>query len=216
MKNVLKFQKSGRMRFVGHLDLLRAFQRLFRKCGVELKYSQGFNPHPQISFASPLPLGYNGMEELLEFETVDPIEDPEGLVRELNTVAPQGIVATTVVSYDVETRRPMGELLGAIYTIEFPDKDADMMPLLQDFLNQPEIWVTKTGKVNGRKTLVKANYRPLINGLNFSFPSLTLNVKMTPEGSFNPTNFLEAFYDSIGKEMNYDISVTRQKLLFKD
>ena len=52
----LVFSKEGRLRFVGHLDLLRVFHRALNRAGIELVFSQGFNPHPQISFSQPLSL----------------------------------------------------------------------------------------------------------------------------------------------------------------
>ena len=64
-KYVLTFSKSGLIRFTSHLDMLRLFKRGFRRAGIELKYSQGFNPHPRMGFAQPLSLGYLAEAELL-------------------------------------------------------------------------------------------------------------------------------------------------------
>ena len=66
----LEFSKTGNIRFISHLDLLRLFKRTFKRSGIELVYSQGFNPHPKLGFAQPLSLGYEGLAEILEFETV--------------------------------------------------------------------------------------------------------------------------------------------------
>ncbi|MFR0902151.1 MAG: TIGR03936 family radical SAM-associated protein [Anaerovoracaceae bacterium] len=62
---VLKFTKNGYAKYTSHLDMLRFFKRAFRKSGISLRYSQGFNPHPKMSFAQPLSLGYSSSFELL-------------------------------------------------------------------------------------------------------------------------------------------------------
>ena len=80
---VIKFSKGGYAKYTSHLDLLRFFKRAFRKTGVDLKYSQGFNPHPKLSFAQPLSLGYLGDNELVEFET-NTCQDPVELENILN------------------------------------------------------------------------------------------------------------------------------------
>ena len=65
MKKILVFRKDGLLRFVGHLDVMRSFQRAMVRAGLTPAYSQGFNPHPLMSFASPLSLGYTGENEVM-------------------------------------------------------------------------------------------------------------------------------------------------------
>ena len=73
-KYAIVFSKTGYIRYTSHLDLLRLFKRAFRRAGIPVAYSHGFNPHPKMSFAQPLSLGYAAEEELLEFETEDPFD----------------------------------------------------------------------------------------------------------------------------------------------
>ena len=87
---VIKFSKGGYAKYTSHLDLLRFFKRAFRKTGVDLKYSQGFNPHPNLSFAQPLSLGYLGDNELVEFET-NTCQDPVELENILKNEMPKGL-----------------------------------------------------------------------------------------------------------------------------
>ena len=70
-KYVMTFSKTGTICYTSHLDLMRMFKRAFKRGGIKLAYSQGFNPHPKLGFAQPLSLGYEGMKELMEFETVE-------------------------------------------------------------------------------------------------------------------------------------------------
>ena len=67
---VIEFEKGGYTKYISHLDLLRVFKRIFKVTGLDVRYSQGYNPHPKMGFAQPLSLGYSSVNEYLEFETV--------------------------------------------------------------------------------------------------------------------------------------------------
>ena len=87
---VIKFSKTGYVKYTSHLDLLRMFKRAFKKADLGLSYSQGFNPHPKMSFAQPLSLGYAGRSELIELETARPHQTAE-ILRAMQGQMPQGI-----------------------------------------------------------------------------------------------------------------------------
>ena len=89
----LIFAKEGRAVYISHLDLLRTFQRVFLRQGLVLRHSQGFHPHPIISFALPLPVGQASGCEVLDFE-VNEAMDGTGLQEALNRFMPEGIRAT--------------------------------------------------------------------------------------------------------------------------
>lgn len=63
---VLEFSKQGYIKYISHLDMLRLFKRTFKRAGIPLDYSKGFNPHPRMSFAQPLSLGYTSKQELIK------------------------------------------------------------------------------------------------------------------------------------------------------
>ncbi len=88
----LLFAKEGRAVYLSHLDLLRTVQRVFLRAGVALRHSQGFHPHPLLSFALPLPLGQSSVCELLDFETEGEFE-AESLPGRLNERMPEGLRA---------------------------------------------------------------------------------------------------------------------------
>ena len=89
----LIFTKEGRAVYISHLDLLRTFQRVFLRQGLVLRHSQGFHPHPVISFALPLSVGQSSCCEILDFEVTQDM-DGSGLPEELNRFMPEGIRAT--------------------------------------------------------------------------------------------------------------------------
>lgn len=68
---LLKFSKEKNLKYISHLDLLRVFQRAFKRAHIRLRYSQGFNPHAKIGFGQPLSLGSESTGEYMEFETAE-------------------------------------------------------------------------------------------------------------------------------------------------
>lgn len=89
----LIFTKEGRAVYISHLDLLRTFQRVFLRQGLVLRHSQGFHPHPILSFALPLPVGQSSVCEVLDFEVTEDM-DGRDLPEKLNRFMPEGVRAT--------------------------------------------------------------------------------------------------------------------------
>lgn len=88
----LLFAKEGRAIYISHLDLMRVFQRSFRRAGLMLKHTQGFTPHAMVSIALPLSVGVSSQCEMLDYELAEGQEVPVGEVaRRLNEALPEGI-----------------------------------------------------------------------------------------------------------------------------
>ena len=87
---LLKFSKENNLKYISHLDLLRVFQRAFKRAHIRLRYSQGFNPHAKIGFGQPLSLGSESTGEYMEFETVEDRAGGEYLTA-LSGCMPDGI-----------------------------------------------------------------------------------------------------------------------------
>lgn len=85
-----RFEKSGRMRYLGHLDLSRALLRGMRRAGVRLVYSQGFNPKPRVSFGPALPVGLTSEAEYLDFDASSRL-DAQAAIEALNAALPEGL-----------------------------------------------------------------------------------------------------------------------------
>ncbi len=92
LRRRLLFKKTGRAKFLSHLDLMRTFQRAFLRADIRLKHSEGFNPHPVMSFALPLSVGTESVCELLDFQLEGDIE-PHDMTERLNRAMPEGITA---------------------------------------------------------------------------------------------------------------------------
>ena len=94
MKIRIKFKKYGSMKFIGHLDVMRYFQKVMRRAGVDICYSGGFSPHQVMSFASPLGVGVTSEGEYVDIE-VHSSESSSVMVKRLNAVMTEGFEAVS-------------------------------------------------------------------------------------------------------------------------
>ena len=85
MKIRIKFRKYGTMKFIGHLDVMRYFQKAIRRAEVNIRYSEGFSPHQIMSFAAPLGVGITSKGEYVDIEVLD-TENSKKMVDRLNAV----------------------------------------------------------------------------------------------------------------------------------
>jgi len=157
----LIFHKDGRAVYISHLDLLRTFQRVFIREGLVLKHSQGFHPHPIISFALPLSVGQSSQCEILDFEVTED-HTGAGLAEKLNRGLPDGIRA--IECY--EPRRPVKELTSLRARVEFlydsgvPREAAQAITAL---FSRETVVIQKRTK---RKAMADLDIRPMLYSLD--------------------------------------------------
>ncbi|MCI8553812.1 MAG: DUF2344 domain-containing protein [Clostridiales bacterium] len=138
MKTVrIRFSKTGRARYISHLDLSRVMQRALRRADVPLWYTEGFNRHPYVTFAAPLSLGFEGLRETMDFRLVEDMAFDE-LVRRLDEAVPEGI---RVLSAAEPVMKP-GQIARARYRLTVDGG----LGRLEEFLNLPEIGAEKRTK----------------------------------------------------------------------
>ena len=149
--------------YISHLDLLRTFQRVFLREGLVLRHSQGFHPHPLMSFALPLPVGQSSDCEILDFE-VDGQVDCAALPEALNRFMPEGIAAVDCW----EAVRPVRELDALRCRVELL-YDGGVTPetlrAVRDLFAREEIVIQKRTK---HKAMADVDIRPLIRSLTFA------------------------------------------------
>ncbi|MBR2716623.1 MAG: TIGR03936 family radical SAM-associated protein [Oscillospiraceae bacterium] len=95
IKSRLLFRKEGRAQYISHLDLMHTMQRTFIRAGVRIRHTEGFNPHPYMSFILPLSVGCESRCELMDFD-LDDAFDPDAVPALLNAAAPEGLTAVRV------------------------------------------------------------------------------------------------------------------------
>ncbi len=118
-----RFKKLDRMRFVSHLDLLRTISRALRRAGVSLKYSQGFNPKPLISFSPALAVGIESEEEYVDFQTGSHLEP--SLIEKLNGLLPTGLTFVQLVPLAPGAPTLSAGISAATYRVSLPGARLD-------------------------------------------------------------------------------------------
>jgi len=180
----LVFQKNGRAVYISHLDLLRTFQRVFLRQGLVLRHSQGYHPHPIISFALPLSVGQSSDCEILDFEVT---EDSDGrdIPAKLNPYMPEGVQA--IACY--VPRRPVRDLAYLHCRVEF-DYDGGIPSGAEEaisaLLSRESVVIQKRTK---RKDLADVDIRPMIRSISMSRREDTLvmdAVVMAQNPGLNP------------------------------
>lgn len=174
-KYVLKFTKDGYAKYTSHLDLMRFFKRAFRKSGIALSYSQGFNPHPKLGFAQPLSLGYSSSCELLEFTTDIPYE-ADKIYEMLKNMMPEGLEILWCKELDDSVKSLAGIADYAVYEVIIPCEisDDELGKLVESYMDQEEILALKKQKKD--KKLVSVNIKPMIR--NFAASSGNGEIKL--------------------------------------
>ena len=155
----LRFSKTGRAVYISHLDLMHTMQRAFSRAGYELKYSEGFNPHPQISIALPLSVGAESVCEIMDFRLRQEA-DPKEIPARLTAVMPEGIFVTECY----EQTRKVAELkyLEVEGTFEYDERDAvEMAKKLREFYAADEIVITKKTKRGMGESDIKSAIRSI-------------------------------------------------------
>ena len=116
MKTRIKFSKCGSMRFVGHLDVMRYFQKAFRRAQIPVSYSQGFSPHQLMSFSSPLGIGLSSDGEYMDL-TLDQVEDADRIVEQMNEQMNEEIRVRNLTILKDDARPSMAMLAACDYMI---------------------------------------------------------------------------------------------------
>lgn len=190
MKKIRVFYKKyGRMIFVSHLDMNRYFIRLLRLSKLPIWYTEGFNPHPYITFALPLSLGYESNYEVVDFRIQDDSLSYEYIKLKLQEAAVEGI---EIIKATDPVNKP-SVIKSAEYVIRFAKKMDENK--LSDFLKQEEIIITKLTKKKKEKQI---NIAEMIFGfefLNSSDGNTTLKLVLAAGATenLNPSTVLQTY-----------------------
>lgn len=161
MKARIKFKKYGALRFIGHLDVMRFFQKAIRRAHIPIAYTGGYSPHMIMSFAAPLGVGTTSLGEYFDMELTEKVPTAE-IEDRLNAVMVEGVTISSARQVeDGKASTAMALVAAADYFVAFrPGKEpcGNWQEKLADFLAQKEITVTKKTK-RSEKTV---DIRPLI------------------------------------------------------
>lgn len=206
----IAFGKQGVLRYTAHLDVLRMWERTLRRAGIPIRYSQGYNPRPQIRFAAGLPLGFESKAEFMDvwLEGED-LPTPEDVRERLLVTLPEGLTVGAVTA--VEEKSPALQTLtrAAEYTA-VPGEGAEQGELarrVEELMAQDALLRTRRKKTY--------DLRPLIHELEV-LPGSPAALRMVlslsqEEGTGRPDEVL----DALGLDP-LSARVTRQTILFSD
>ncbi|MGL4911384.1 MAG: TIGR03936 family radical SAM-associated protein [Romboutsia sp.] len=213
-----KYNKEGDMIYISHLDLQQLLQRAFRRAEIELVHSQGYNPHPKISYANALALGTESQGEYVDVEIEEDLSVEEYLER-MSEQLPKGI--TFIKAMEITSQTPSlastieyGEYIFTIELEKTLSKEFVKSKML-DFMSQDEIMITKKNK---KGKMVESNIRPMIKQfdiLDLSEDMLTLEAMIATGSKANLNNsvFIPKILEMLELEMDpLDVDILRRDL----
>ncbi len=217
LKIRIKFAKTGIMKYIGHLDLMRFFQKLLRRAEIDLKFSGGFSPHPIMSFASPLGVGLTSNGEYVDIE-VNSMIPSDIMMDKLNAVTTEGVRILSCNLLPDDTKAAMSSVAAADYEVGFrytmPFPKEEMAARLEAFQKQEQILITKKTK----KSEQEMDLAPFIYDLKFTEQeTVWMKVSSGSVVNIRPEMVLEAFYAFYGKEVQeFEFLIHRHEMYFSD
>ncbi len=217
---VIKFYKEGTIRYISHLDILRLFKRSFKRVNVRLQYSQGFNPHPKMSFAQPLSLGYFSSSEYLEFDTTNSYLTSD-IKEKLNTILPEGIHILSCEELPVGGKTLAALTKAADYEIALPVMGfrRDIHGLVTKYMAQDQILIQKRQKKSGKD--LEVDIKPMIleltGSVNDNNIMITTKLSAGSTANLSPEMILSTFCSFA--EIPYDraeVRIQRTEIYFDD
>ena len=219
MKIRIRFRKYGVMKFIGHLDVMRYFQKAMRRAHIDICYSEGFSPHQIMSFAAPLGVGITSDGEYMDIEVHSAPSSEEmkkklndtmeESLRALNGVMVEGVECTGYVKLPDQAKTAMSIVAAADYDLYFKEGYAAPVSVsafadgIRDFFEKPdEVLITKQTKKSERVLDIK----PLIYGFQVTdrggVPSFYLKLSTGSTDNLKPELVLEALFLHMG--LTYD------------
>ena len=194
-----KFKKEKDLKYIGHLDLMRLFDRTFRRANIPIKYSEGFNPQPKFSFATALPLGVESHGEYFDLELEKEIAIDE-FVENMNNTLPKAIRVLKAV-YTDDKKSIMSLIRWSTYIIKIvltnEISENDLHSAISDFLAKNDIIITKEKIKKGKKTQREIDIREFIKNIELfnhtdNIVVLKTTLKTGSTGNLKPEDLINA------------------------
>lgn len=210
----IKFAKSGAMRFVGHLDVMRYFQKAIRRAEIDIAYSEGFSPHQLMSFAAPLGVGLESNGEYFDI-AVQSHTTAEDMKERLNRVMVPGMEVLNITMLGAHAKNAMASVAAADYSVRFRqgyEPGFDWVGRSMEFYGKPSIMVTKKTKKSEQQLDLKPGiYSMSVKTDENGVPVLRLFVDASSSGNIKPSLVMEAFCGEYGEELpEFALLITRE------
>ena len=185
MKIRLRFSKQGQMKFIGHLDMVRYFQKVMRRSEVDVAYSEGFSPHQKMSFAAPLSVGVLSRGEYFDLE-VNSTESSKVMLERINAQNAEGVEVLSYKLLPDDAKNAMSVVAGADYKVY---TDLFNQNMLDAFMNQDQIIVLKKTKKSEKEVDIK----PLIYNIKLEDDGIFMQVPQGSASNLKPDLVMDAF-----------------------
>ncbi|MDE5984221.1 MAG: TIGR03936 family radical SAM-associated protein [Eubacterium sp.] len=211
----LRFAKQGRLKYISHLDINRAMARAFKRAEIPLWYTEGFNPHPYMSFSLPLSLGVESLCESVDIRIIDEISNTE-IKERMNTVLPDDLRILDV--YD--DFRDNSEIVYSdyVYKFQFADNES-ALEKIKSVLESDEILALKKGKQGRKRVFKETDIKAFIDKYSVSIRDdvIVLNIRLYagPDKNLNPSLLFDTIIRLIETDFEWK-SIARISLLDKD
>lgn len=219
MKLRIKFKKYGPVRFIGHLDVMRFFQKAIRRAGIDVVYSTGFSPHQVMSFAAPLGVGLTSNGEYMDIQvnslpaSRDGLSACQVLVEQLNAASVKGLDVVSARVLPETAGNAMASVAAASYTVRFREGREpvfgrkSMQDAVRSFLERDEILITKETKKGTREV----NLRPGIYELTWEEDAFYMLVDASSAGNIKPIQVITALLADCGETLQENaLLITRE------
>ncbi len=216
----LEFSKGDQVRFLSHLDMMKVFARAIRRAEIPIAFSEGFNPHPRMNFASALAVGVTSEKEYLDAELKHPMEMKE-IIKRLTRSLPPGVNVKTGRFISGSAPALMAEVNRAAYKVTAEARgliDADELAAkITDLMNTAEITIMKRTKKGPRLRDIRPGIIHLQgsvakgNQVDFSIVAVTGN-----EGNVRPEEVVRAFIDYTGLPIDSDSLYIKRTALYTE
>ncbi len=192
----VRFSKTGKLRFLSHHDLMRLFERALRRSGLPLRMTEGYNPHPILSFPTALGLGIESLDEVLEFE-LSAWTAPAKIEAALGAQLPDGV---KVVKIEAFARRDRSAVEFVEYEARLPE-GVDPAEGAKAFLARPELWIERKSDKGAKKVELRRYVIAIVTEPGRAL----LRIRVTDQGTAKPEEVLRA----IGVEPGPDVRITK-------
>ncbi len=205
------FEKTGRAIYISHLDLMRTITRAFIRAGIKIKHTEGFNPHPYMTFALPLSVCVESHCELVDFILTDDISGEE-LLERLNAVLPEGIKMLKAYTPSVKFKEISWVKVKGI--LNYAD-DTPKSETLNNFFTQESIVILKKTK----RGMADTDIVPCIKEISFSDNADTVEftaILTAQNPALNPEHLITAIRTHLPELTPLSTKFIRQEIYSSD
>ena len=220
MKVRIQFSKHGVVKYIGHLDVMRYFQKALRRADIPVKYTGGFSPHQVISFAQPLGVGVESESEYFDME-LEREDDLQAMKERLNASMTDGIVVKAIVELPDNAKNAMASIAAASYEVRFREgmePAFDLSAEIEALLKQSTIpYVKQTKKNEIEVDLKQGIYTLSAKKDDEDHWIIYMTVDASSGDNIKPSTVLEVLYKRAGDKLPpFALAITRMEIFAKD